>query len=102
MEAYGAGGPGRELAGGLASYRAADADWELAREWAGTTIDQPALLVMGEHDPVRTFTPPDLDAQRKHVTRLRDIVFVAGAGHHVQQEQPAEFNRVLLEFLGRA
>lgn len=99
VDAYRAGGPGRELAGGLQSYRAADADWRLAQQWAGTTIDQPTLIVMGEHDPVRTFAPPDLDAQRAWLTDLHDIVFVAQAGHFVQQEQPDAFNEVLLRWL---
>ncbi|RZI79688.1 MAG: alpha/beta hydrolase [Microbacterium sp.] len=100
LASYAAGGPGRELAGGLQSYRAADADWQLARQWAGTSIDQPSLLVMGEHDPVRTFAPPDLEAQRTWLTGLRDVVLVAQAGHFVQQEQPAAFNDVLLAWLG--
>lgn len=102
LEEFARGGPGAELAGGLQSYRAADADWRSAQEWAGTTIGQPALLVMGEHDPVRTFAPPDLDTQRTWLTDLRDIVSLAHAGHFVQQEQPAAFNRVLLDWLGRA
>lgn len=98
---FAAGAPGDELAGGLQSYRAADADWLLARQWASTTIDQPALLVMGEHDPVRTFAPPDLETQRTWLTDLREIVFVARAGHFVQQEQPAAFNEVLLSWLSQ-
>lgn len=96
---YRAGGEGRELAGGIGSYRAADADWASAREWVGTTIDQPALLVMGEKDPVRTFAPPDADRQRTWLTGLGNVVTVAGAGHFVQAEQPAAFNRILLDFL---
>ncbi|HEX4190199.1 MAG TPA: alpha/beta hydrolase [Marmoricola sp.] len=99
VAAFAAGGPGRELAGGLASYRAADKDWVEAKRWAGTTIDQPSLLVMGEHDPVRTFAPPDADEQRTWLTGLREIVFVAGAGHFVQQEQAAAFNDVLTDWL---
>ncbi|MCZ4500900.1 MAG: alpha/beta hydrolase [Marmoricola sp.] len=99
VAAYAAGGPGRELAGGLQAYRAADADAALARRWDGTTVDQPALLVMGEHDPVRSFAPPDLDQQRTWLTGLRDLVSIARAGHFVQQEQPAAFNDVLLEWL---
>lgn len=99
VAAYAAGGPGRELAGGLASYRAADVDWELARTWDGTRIEQPSLIVMGEHDPVRTFAPPDLDQQRTWLTGLRDVVLVPQAGHHVQQEQPEAFNEVLLDWL---
>lgn len=102
VQAFASGGPGRELAGGLQSYRAADADWLDAQRWSGTTIDQPALLVMGEHDPVRTFAPPDLEAQRTWLTGLREIVLVAQAGHFVQQEQPAAFNDVLLSWLASA
>lgn len=93
------GGSGRELAGGLASYRAADADWSLAREWSGVAIAQPTLLVMGEHDPVRSFTTPDLEQQRTWLTDLRDVVTVEQAGHFVQQEQPAAFNEVLIDWL---
>lgn len=99
VAAFAVGGPGRELAGGLQAYRAADADWALARQWDGSTIDQPALLVMGEHDPVRSFAPPDLAQQRTWLTDLRDVVSVAQAGHFVQQEQPEEFNAVLLHWL---
>ncbi|MCX6396760.1 MAG: alpha/beta hydrolase [Propionibacteriales bacterium] len=100
LESYAAGGPGRELAGGLQSYRAVDLDWRLAQQWAGTPVAQPALLVMGEHDPVRTFAPPDLATQRTWLTGLSDVVLVPRAGHFVQQEQPAAFNRVLLDWLG--
>jgi pimeloyl-ACP methyl ester carboxylesterase len=96
---FAAGGAGRELAGGLASYRAADADWEESRLWSSTTIDQPALLVMGEHDPVRSFAAPDLAQQRTWLTGLTDIVDVAQSGHFVQAEQPAAFNQVLLDWL---
>ncbi|HET6154264.1 MAG TPA: alpha/beta hydrolase [Marmoricola sp.] len=99
VAAFASGGPGRELAGGLASYRAADEDWADARTWDGTTIDQPSLLVMGEHDPVRTFAPPDADQQRAWLTGLWGVVLIPGAGHFVQQEQPAAFNDVLLRWL---
>jgi pimeloyl-ACP methyl ester carboxylesterase len=99
LAAFAAGGPGLELAGALQSYRAADADWALARRWSATTVDQPSLLVMGELDPVRRFAPPDLEAQRAWLTGLRDVVLVEQAGHFVQQEQPDAFNDVLLRWL---
>lgn len=96
---YELGGPGRELSGGLASYRGADADWADSHAWADTQILQPALLVMGEHDPVRAFRAPEIDKLRAWMPQLRDLATVADAGHHVQQEQPEAFNEVLLEFL---
>jgi pimeloyl-ACP methyl ester carboxylesterase len=37
---------------------------------------------------------------REHVTDLRLVRIIDGAGHWVQQERPAEVNAALLEFLG--
>lgn len=85
---------GREFAGGFGSYRAGDPDWEWERQSAGRPIEVPALLVIGEHDPVRKFTATDL-ALFPH---FREQV-IADAGHHVQQEQPAAFTAALLEFV---
>ncbi|HKV15931.1 MAG TPA: alpha/beta hydrolase, partial [Reyranella sp.] len=34
-------------------------------------------------------------------TNMKEIHFVEGAGHWVQQEQPDEVNRLLLRFLQR-
>lgn len=96
VEGFRRGGAGREFAGGFGSYRAADADWAFESRWLGVPIHQPALLFIGEHDPVRRFTQVD----RSLFTDLTEAV-VPGAGHHVQQEQPEATNRVLLEWLGR-
>ncbi len=89
------GGPGREFAGGLGSYRAADADWAWEGRWRGQPITVPAMLLVGEADPVRKFTQTDPGL----FTDLTEVV-VPGAGHHVQQEQPDAVNTALLEFLG--
>ncbi|CAM3351430.1 alpha/beta fold hydrolase [Nocardioides dubius] len=93
-EAFGAGGPGREFAGGFGSYRAADADWAFEAGWLGTPITQPALLLIGEHDPVRRFTQTDPALFADLTERV-----IPGAGHHVQQEQPDAVNAALVEFL---
>lgn len=88
------GGDGREFIGGFGSYRAADADAAFEAGWRGQVIEQPAMLLIGEKDPVRTFTQVD----RSLFADLTEVV-VPGAGHHVQQERPAEFNAALLGFL---
>jgi pimeloyl-ACP methyl ester carboxylesterase len=91
------GGVGREYAGGLGSYRSADADWAYEDRWRGQPITVPAMLLIGENDPVRKFTQVD----RELFTDLTEVV-VPGAGHHVQQERPEQVNEALLDFLGRA
>lgn len=95
-DAFAAGGPDREFAGGFGSYRAADADWAYEAGWLGVPISQPALLLIGEHDPVRKFTRTDPAL----FTDLTEQV-IPGAGHHVQQEQPDAVNAALLAFLER-
>ncbi|WP_235738038.1 alpha/beta fold hydrolase [Nocardioides alcanivorans] len=93
-EGFRRGGAGREFAGGFGSYRAADADWAFESRWLGVRIDQPALLFIGELDPVRKFTQVD----RSLFADLSEAV-IPGAGHHVQQEQPAATTKVLLDWL---
>ena len=58
----------------------------------------PALFLTGERDPVRRFMPAA--AMDGWVTDLRESVVVPGAGHWVNQEEPAAVNEALLRFLG--
>jgi pimeloyl-ACP methyl ester carboxylesterase len=84
--------------GGLNWYRNIDRNWELTAPVAERRVAQPALFLTGELDPVRRFMPAE--AMRGWVTDLRDEIVVPGAGHWVQQQQPAEVNAALLGFLG--
>jgi len=84
--------------GGLNWYRNLDRNWEIAEQYAGTTIDQPALFITGSRDPVMRFAPPS--AMDGYVTDL-EVVVVEGAGHWVQQQRPDEVNVALLAFLAR-
>ena len=83
--------------GGLNWYRAMDRSWELAEPLAGRKVEQPAMFLTGERDPVRTFAPAEL--MDGWVTDLRAHVVIPGAGHWVNQERPDEVNAALLEFL---
>ena len=83
--------------GGLNRYRNMDRDWEDLPHLAGAVVQQPALFVVGERDPVLGFMRTD--AMKTHVPNLRKTVVVPGCGHWTQQEQPAEVNRELIEFL---
>jgi len=84
--------------GGLNWYRNIDRNWELSEAWSDRPIDQPALFVGGEFDPVLRFT--SLDGLDTLVPGLRGKHLLAGGGHWIQQERPTEVNQLLVEFLG--
>jgi pimeloyl-ACP methyl ester carboxylesterase len=88
--------------GPLNRYRAQDRDWELLPELSVKQIEQPAIFIVGEEDPVLRFIPGVKlsDFMDRWYTDLREKVFIPGAGHWVQQEAPAETNAALLRFLG--
>ena len=83
--------------GGLNWYRNVDRNWRLTAGIADRPIDVPTMFLAGERDPVLSFIPTA--PMRERVGDLRECVLVAGAGHWVQQERPAETNEVLLRFL---
>jgi pimeloyl-ACP methyl ester carboxylesterase len=84
--------------GGLNWYRNIDRNWELTASVADRRVEQPALFLTGERDPVSRFMPAA--GMRGWVTDLRAEVVVPGAGHWVQQQEPDAVNRALLEFIG--
>jgi pimeloyl-ACP methyl ester carboxylesterase len=84
--------------GGLNWYRNIDRNWELTESVATSHVEQPALFLTGERDPVRRFMPAE--AMRGWVDDMRAEVLVPGAGHWVQQQAPEEVNAALLDFLG--
>ncbi|MEX0786167.1 MAG: alpha/beta hydrolase [Dehalococcoidia bacterium] len=85
------------LSGGLNRYRNMDRDWEEMPELAGRKIEQPALFIAGERDPVLSFAR--IESMTEHVPNLKESVLLPGAGHWVQQERPAETNAALIKFL---
>jgi pimeloyl-ACP methyl ester carboxylesterase len=83
--------------GGLNWYRNIDRNWELTAPYGERRIEQPAMFLTGELDPVRSFMPAE--AMHGWVTDLRRQFVVPGAGHWVQQQAPQEVNEALLGFL---
>jgi pimeloyl-ACP methyl ester carboxylesterase len=83
--------------GGLNWYRNIDRNWELTEAVAERRVEQPAMFLTGELDPVRRFMPAA--AMRGWVTDLRAELVIPGAGHWVQQQAPDEVNAALVEFL---
>jgi pimeloyl-ACP methyl ester carboxylesterase len=84
------------FSGALNYYRNIDRNWELTAPY-GDRIDQPAMFLTGERDPVRGFMPAE--HLEEILTDLRANVVIAGAGHWVQQERPDEVNQALIAFL---
>ena len=55
----------------------------------------PTLLIVGEHDVI---APPAMMKMFQSYIPQAHLAEVAGAGHSVYFEKPAEFNRIVLEF----
>jgi pimeloyl-ACP methyl ester carboxylesterase len=88
--------------GGLNWYRcAADAACSAELQaFAGRTIDVPSLFIAGRCDWGVYQNPGAFEAMHGSAcTRMRGCHLIDGAGHWVQQEQPAAVSRLLLEFM---
>ena len=97
-EEYGRNG----FQGGLQWYRSGVIADELLT-FAGRTIDIPSLFIAGSSDWGAYQRPGSLERmQERACTDMRGVHFVDGAGHWVQQEQPAATVRLLLDFLSAA
>jgi pimeloyl-ACP methyl ester carboxylesterase len=91
--------------GGLQGYRAR---WTQAYTselltFAGRTIDVPSLFIGGRSDwGVHQRAGAFETMQKTACTRMLGAHLVNGAGHWVQQEQPTEVSKLLLQFLQEA
>jgi pimeloyl-ACP methyl ester carboxylesterase len=70
------------------------------RVFAGRRIEVPSCFVSGRSDWGPWQSPGALESmQARACTRMQGVHWVDGAGHWVQQEQPAEVTRHLLNFI---
>ena len=91
---------GRGFRGALNWYRNFERNWQRTEALQGQSIEQPALFLLGDHDPVGTLEAYTLVQMPKHVRQLERHV-LANCGHWLQSEQAQLVNRHLLDFLGR-
>lgn len=86
--------------GGLNWYRAGGIGAAEQQLYAGLTIDQPSMYLAGASDWGSYQSPGALERmQSEACTDMRGVHMVDGAGHWVQQEQPEETARLIVEFL---
>jgi pimeloyl-ACP methyl ester carboxylesterase len=91
--------------GGLQWYRCGTSGLFKAelQTWSGRTIDVPSCFISGKQD-WGTYQVAGVfeTMQTRACTKMIDCHLVDGAGHWVQQEQPAQVNNLLLKFLHNA
>jgi pimeloyl-ACP methyl ester carboxylesterase len=86
--------------GGLAWYRAYDANWESSAGDEDALLEVPTLFVAGANDPVITMAGPHaLDRMKQTVPDLRGVHLLDGAGHFVQMERAREVDELLVHFV---
>ena len=91
--------------GGLQWYRCgtSGAFTPELQTWSGRTIDVPSAFISGKQDWGTYQRPGVYEAmQSKALTNMIGCHLVDGAGHWVQQEQPDEVSRLLVQFLQEA
>jgi pimeloyl-ACP methyl ester carboxylesterase len=76
-----------------------DRNWALTPFLDGAKLLQRTLFIAGEKDPVLEFLDEEFDAVETYVPNLWKKAVIPGAGHWIQQERPAEVNRLLIAFL---
>jgi pimeloyl-ACP methyl ester carboxylesterase len=84
--------------GGLNGYRVGAGDTDI-QTFAGLTIDVPAMFVGGKSDWGVYQNPGAVERLPMLCTKYKGTHLVDGAGHWVQQEQPAEVAKLLIDFL---
>lgn len=84
------------LAGPINYYRNFDRNWQMTEHLTDRQVQQPALMISAEKDPI--LTPDMANGMEQWVPNLTRHL-VRSSGHWTQQEQPDEVNRVMIEFL---
>ena len=86
--------------GGLNWYRSGGIGAPEQQLFAGRTIDQPSIFISGASDWGSYQSPGALERmQNRACTDMRGVHMIDGAGHWVQQEQPEQTSKLLIEFL---
>ena len=85
--------------GPISWYRNFDTDFDEAHAYGDGVLRKPAGFLCGEREVVLSMTPGGLQAMRDFAPDLRSETILAGAGHWIQQERPAQVSEALITFL---
>ncbi|HWE67119.1 MAG TPA: alpha/beta hydrolase [Acidimicrobiales bacterium] len=85
--------------GPVSFYRNMDANWERSHDIPVSVYTFPTGFITGSLDPVNSMMPGAIEEMAQAMPDFRGGTTVEGAGHWVQQENPAETNAALLKFL---
>lgn len=91
---------GRGFYGALNWYRNFERNWQRSEALAERQIEQPALFLLGDKDPVGTLEAYTLKQMPKRFVQLEQHV-LKDCGHWIQNEQAEQVNQLLLAFLSR-
>ncbi len=81
-------------------YRNFERNWERTEALAGRQIEQPALFLIGDRDPVGTLEAYTIKKMPGVGPKVEQHV-ISDCGHWIQAEKPDEVNSHLLPFLER-
>ncbi|SNX65945.1 pimeloyl-ACP methyl ester carboxylesterase [Streptomyces sp. TLI_55] len=87
------------LTGALNRYRNMDRDWEDLAAFDGAPITQPSLFIGGSLDASTAWLADAIKAYPVTLPGLISSHVLDGCGHWIQQERPAEVNRILTDWL---
>jgi pimeloyl-ACP methyl ester carboxylesterase len=87
------------VTGALNRYRNMDRDWEDLAAFDGAPVTQPSLFIGGDLDASTTWLADAIKAYPITLPGLVSSHLLAGCGHWIQQERPAEINRLLTDWL---
>jgi pimeloyl-ACP methyl ester carboxylesterase len=99
LDAYDAAFRASGFRGPINWYRNLDRTWERTAHLAGAKLEQPALFITGDRDPVAAFSQGALARMPTLVPRLEKSLVLPNVGHWTQQERPAEVNAEIIRFL---
>jgi pimeloyl-ACP methyl ester carboxylesterase len=99
LDAYTASFRESGFRGPLNWYRNHDRTWDRTAELADAKVQQPALFIAGDRDPVVLFSQGAMARMPALVPRLAGARVLPGVGHWTQQERPDEVNDAIIRFL---
>ncbi|MFE9394856.1 alpha/beta fold hydrolase [Streptomyces flavidovirens] len=87
------------LTGPLNRYRNMDRDWEDLAAFDGAPVTQPSVFIGGRLDASTMWLADAINAYPATLPGLSSSHLLDNCGHWIQQERPAEVNKILTDWL---